>query len=97
MPDDVDGWVLFDVAARTASGAVGGGVSDLGDIVMVSSVCDARDRGVLHARSMIARLSAHGVWWVDGVRPAGLAVLPGAARSPGAAPGEGEFVDQTGE
>ncbi|MEV1321493.1 ArsO family NAD(P)H-dependent flavin-containing monooxygenase [Micromonospora arborensis] len=66
MPDDIDGRVLFDLAARKASGGAGGGVSDLGDIVMVPSVRDARDRGVLHARSMIARLTAHGVWWADG-------------------------------
>ncbi|MEH0929775.1 ArsO family NAD(P)H-dependent flavin-containing monooxygenase [Micromonospora sp. CPCC 205558] len=66
MPDDVDGRVLFDVAARKASGAAGGGVSDLGDIVMVPSVVDARERGVLHAREMFTRLSAHGVCWADG-------------------------------
>ncbi|MBM0230420.1 hypothetical protein JNW91_00180 [Micromonospora sp. STR1_7] len=41
-------------------------MSDLGDIVMVPSVRDARKRGMLHARSMIARLSARSVCWADG-------------------------------
>ncbi|MEU0077615.1 ArsO family NAD(P)H-dependent flavin-containing monooxygenase [Micromonospora tulbaghiae] len=66
MPDDVDGRVLFGVATRKAAGGAGGGVSDLGDIVMVPSVRDARDRGVLQARPMFARLTAHGVRWPDG-------------------------------
>ncbi|MFU8875456.1 ArsO family NAD(P)H-dependent flavin-containing monooxygenase [Micromonospora sp. SL4-19] len=66
MPDDVDGRVLFGVATRAAAGGAGGGVSDLGDIVMVPSVRDARDREVLHARPMFARLTAHGARWPDG-------------------------------
>ena len=66
MPDDVDGRVLFGVATRKAAGGAGGSVSDLGDIVMVPSVRDARDRGVLQARPMFARLTAHGVLWPDG-------------------------------
>ncbi|MEU4791299.1 ArsO family NAD(P)H-dependent flavin-containing monooxygenase [Micromonospora tulbaghiae] len=66
MPDDVDGRVLFGVATRKAAGGAGGGVSDLGDIVMVPSVRDARDRGVLHSRPMFVRLTEHGVRWADG-------------------------------
>ncbi|MER6591177.1 ArsO family NAD(P)H-dependent flavin-containing monooxygenase [Micromonospora purpureochromogenes] len=66
MPDDVDGRVLFGVATRTAAGGAGGSVSDLGDIVMVPVVRAVRDRGVLHARPMFARLTAHGVLWSDG-------------------------------
>ncbi|MFI6162973.1 ArsO family NAD(P)H-dependent flavin-containing monooxygenase [Micromonospora haikouensis] len=65
MPDDVDGRVLFEVATRTAAGGPGGSVSDLGDIVMVPSVRDAREREVLRARPMIARLTAHGACWPD--------------------------------
>ncbi|WP_204342034.1 ArsO family NAD(P)H-dependent flavin-containing monooxygenase [Micromonospora terminaliae] len=66
MPDDVDGRVLFGVATRKAAGGAGGGVSDLGDIVMVPSVREARDRAVLHARPMFARLTDRGVRWADG-------------------------------
>ncbi|MFC7547414.1 ArsO family NAD(P)H-dependent flavin-containing monooxygenase [Plantactinospora sp. GCM10030261] len=66
MPDDVDGRVLFGVATRKAAGGAGEGVSDLGDIVMVPSVRDARDRGVLHSRPMFARLTERGVRWADG-------------------------------
>ncbi|WP_431932184.1 ArsO family NAD(P)H-dependent flavin-containing monooxygenase [Micromonospora sp. RP3T] len=66
MPDDVDARVLFGVATRKAAGAAGESVSDLGDIVMVPSVRDARDRGVLRSRPMCARLTEHGVRWADG-------------------------------
>ncbi|WBC13759.1 ArsO family NAD(P)H-dependent flavin-containing monooxygenase [Micromonospora sp. WMMA1998] len=67
MPDDVDGRVLFGVATRKAAGGSGESVGDLGDIVMVPSVRDARDRGVLHSRPMFARLTEHGVRWADGI------------------------------
>ncbi|MBC9001755.1 ArsO family NAD(P)H-dependent flavin-containing monooxygenase, partial [Micromonospora aurantiaca (nom. illeg.)] len=66
MPDDVDGRVLFGVATRKAAGGAGDSVSDLGDIVMVPTVRDARTRGMLRARPMFARLTAHGVRWPDG-------------------------------
>ncbi|GGL93405.1 ArsO family NAD(P)H-dependent flavin-containing monooxygenase [Micromonospora yangpuensis] len=66
MPDDVDGRVLFGVATRKAAGAAGGGVSELGDIVMVPSVREARDCGVLHPRPMFVRLTERGVRWADG-------------------------------
>ncbi|MFR9775750.1 ArsO family NAD(P)H-dependent flavin-containing monooxygenase [Micromonospora sp. MS34] len=75
MPDDVDGRVLFGVATRKAAGGAGGGVSDLGDIVMVPGVREARDRGVLHARPMFARLTAHGVRWPDGTEQPCAAVI----------------------
>ncbi|WP_406046528.1 NAD(P)/FAD-dependent oxidoreductase [Micromonospora sp. NBC_00898] len=67
MPDDVDGRVLFGVATRHAAqdGVAGGGVAGLGDIVMVPSVRDARDRGVLHAQPMFQRLTPHGIAWPD--------------------------------
>ncbi|WP_435090677.1 ArsO family NAD(P)H-dependent flavin-containing monooxygenase [Micromonospora aurantiaca (nom. illeg.)] len=75
MPDDVNGRVLFGVATRKASGGAGGGVSDLGDIVMVPSVREGRDRGILHARPVFARLTARGVRWADGAAEACDAVI----------------------
>ncbi|MEP6560828.1 MAG: ArsO family NAD(P)H-dependent flavin-containing monooxygenase [Nakamurella sp.] len=71
LPDDVDGRVLFDLAsARSAALAAGrgddGGVSALGDIVMIPTVRDARDRGVLTSRPMFRALTNTGVTWADG-------------------------------
>lgn len=70
MPDDVDGRVLFDVAARRQAaqraGADADGVSAPGDIVLVSSVREARERGVLRAGSMFDRVTPDGVAWNDG-------------------------------
>ena len=70
MPDDVDGRVLFDVATRREAARRAGtdsdGVSGLGDIVMVPSVREARDRGVLQAHPMFDRLTRVGVAWNDG-------------------------------
>ncbi|MQA02267.1 MAG: NAD(P)-binding protein [Streptosporangiales bacterium] len=70
MPDDVDGRILFDVATRREAtqrdGADTAGVGGLGDIVMVPSVLDARERGVLHAPPMFQRLTRGGVTWDHG-------------------------------
>lgn len=70
MPDDVDGRVLFDVASRREAarrhGVESAGVAALGDVVMVPSVREARDRGVLQVRPMFQRLSADGAAWADG-------------------------------
>ena len=41
----------------------------------MASVRDARDRGVLHARSMFARLTREGVAWADGTTLACDAVI----------------------
>ncbi len=70
LPDDVDGRELF-AAARARirareEGREHPGVAGLGDIVMVPSVREARDRGVLEARSMFTRLTRDGVAWADG-------------------------------
>lgn len=71
LPDAVDGRVLFERATerwmaaqqgRTLEQPVGG----LGDIVVIASVADARERGVLQARRAFARMTAHGVVWPDG-------------------------------
>lgn len=70
LPDDVDGRALF-AAARARiealeQGRDHAGVAGLGDIVMVAGVKDARDRGVLKAQPMFARLTATGAAWADG-------------------------------
>ncbi|WP_344042630.1 ArsO family NAD(P)H-dependent flavin-containing monooxygenase [Nocardioides panacihumi] len=70
LPDDVDGRALFATArARIRALEVGReheGIAGLGDIVMVASVRDARDRGVLVAEAMFERLLPAGVAWADG-------------------------------
>ena len=70
LPDDVDGRVLFATArARIralSEGREHAGVAGLGDIVMVPSVLDARERGALKAHPMFTRLTATGVAWADG-------------------------------
>ncbi|WP_427893473.1 ArsO family NAD(P)H-dependent flavin-containing monooxygenase [Kribbella sp. GL6] len=71
LPDDVDGRALFEIAtkrhqARLRGQADTGGVGGLGDIVMVESVRDARNRDVLHARRPFTHLIDHGVRWDDG-------------------------------
>ncbi|GAB2874445.1 ArsO family NAD(P)H-dependent flavin-containing monooxygenase [Nocardioides pacificus] len=79
LADDVDGRVLFATArARIqalAEGREHAGVGGLGDIVMVDSVKDARDRGALVARPMFASLTATGVAWVDGTEQAADTVI----------------------
>ena len=79
LPDDVDGRVLFATArARIEAleeGREHAGVAGLGDIVMVDSVKDARERGVLHAQPMFTRLTADGVAWADGTTLACDAVI----------------------
>jgi putative flavoprotein involved in K+ transport len=70
LPDDVDGRALFAAARRRIEALREGrdhpGVAGLGDIVMVPSVRDARDRGVLEAMPMFTRLTPSGVGWADG-------------------------------
>jgi putative flavoprotein involved in K+ transport len=78
LPDDVDGRALFATArARIQAleeGRAHAGVGGLGDIVMVASVKDARDRGVLKAQPMFSRL-ATGVAWADGTEQEADAVI----------------------
>ena len=70
LPDDVDGRALFAAATERIEalreGRQHAGVAGLGDVVMVESVRDARDRGVLVARPMFSRLTAGGVVSPDG-------------------------------
>ncbi|MGW7481878.1 ArsO family NAD(P)H-dependent flavin-containing monooxygenase [Nonomuraea muscovyensis] len=64
LPDELDGRALFALATRRAEG--GAGIGDLGDIVVVPPVREARDRGVLKAEPMFSRITAEGVAWPDG-------------------------------
>ena len=79
LADDVDGRALF--AAATAriealrKGHQHAGVGGLGDVVMVQSVRDARDRGDLRAQPMFSRLTATGVGWPDGTTTAADAII----------------------
>jgi thioredoxin reductase len=70
LHDDVDGRVLFATARARIKALEEGrdhaGVAGLGDIVMVASVKDARDRGVLKPQPLFSRLTATGVGWADG-------------------------------
>ncbi|WP_440106742.1 ArsO family NAD(P)H-dependent flavin-containing monooxygenase [Streptosporangium sp. H16] len=70
LPDEVDGKALFDLATRRHHAALAGesatGISDLGDIVAVPAVRQARDRGALKAEPMFSRITPHGVAWSDG-------------------------------
>ena len=72
LPDDIDGHDLFAIATRRrreldAGGGDSAGVMGLGDIVMVPSVREARERGVLCAEPMFDRLVREGVAWGDRV------------------------------
>jgi cation diffusion facilitator CzcD-associated flavoprotein CzcO len=79
LPDDVDGRALFATArARIKAleeGREHAGVGVLGDIVIVASVRDARDRGVLKANPMFDRLIPDGVAWADGTQQRADAVI----------------------
>jgi cation diffusion facilitator CzcD-associated flavoprotein CzcO len=70
FPEDVDGRALFATARARINAVQEGrdhpGVAGLGDIVMVASVREARDRGALKAQPMFARLTSRGVAWADG-------------------------------
>ncbi|MCG7371648.1 ArsO family NAD(P)H-dependent flavin-containing monooxygenase [Pseudomonas luteola] len=71
LPDDVDGYVLFERATERWRALQEGRVWDelaggLGDIVMVPSVKEARTRGVLWAVRPFERFTESGVVWSDG-------------------------------
>lgn len=73
LPDDVDGRVLFDMAsaryyAEQKGEKFDAGKFNLGNIVMVPSVKEARDRNVLQTNGEIAEMYADGVVWDDGSR-----------------------------
>lgn len=71
LPDDVDGRVLFDQASAKYYAEKKGEKFDmskynLGNIVMVPSVKEARERGVLHAKGQFEKFHEKGVVWEDG-------------------------------
>jgi putative flavoprotein involved in K+ transport len=67
LPDDVDGRVLFERAvARMKAGPTDLPVGGIGDIVMVPTVKEARDRGDLGSLRPFERVTADGVVWPDG-------------------------------
>jgi putative flavoprotein involved in K+ transport len=79
LPDDVDGRYLFDQATALYRAQKEGrpppAPADLGDIVMVPPVREARDRGVLRAVRPFVRMTERGVVWPDGREEAVDAVL----------------------
>ena len=79
LPDDVDGRVLFATATASVQAKREGrehqGVGGLGDIVMTSSVREARKRGALQAQPMFTHLTEAGVAWAGGTDQAADAVI----------------------
>jgi glycine/D-amino acid oxidase-like deaminating enzyme len=79
LPDHVDGRYLFDQATELYRAQKDGRPppprADLGDIVMVPAVRDARDRGVLRAVRPFVRMTERGVVWPDGREEAVDAVI----------------------
>ncbi|ADR22607.1 monooxygenase [Marivirga tractuosa] len=71
LPDDVDGRVLFDQASAKYYAEKKGEKFDaskynLGNIVMVPSVKEARKRDVLHSKGQFKAFTESGVLWVNG-------------------------------
>ena len=75
LPDDVDGRVLFDVASAKYHTMKEGkefnsAQYNVGNIVMVPAVKEARERGVLKTRSTFQSMIEDGVVWPDGSQEA---------------------------
>jgi cation diffusion facilitator CzcD-associated flavoprotein CzcO len=73
LPDDVDGFYLFNVATAKYNAEKKGiqfnsASYDLGNIVMVPSVKEARSRGVLNSSGSFESMYENGVVWSDGRR-----------------------------
>lgn len=71
LPDDVDGRVLFNVASAKYYAEQKGekfdpGKYNLGHIVMVPTVIDARERGVLESSGRFTSIHENGVVWETG-------------------------------
>lgn len=71
LPDDVDGRVLFNVATAKYNAEKEGNKFEpkdynLGNIVMVPTVKEARDRGVLKSKGSFKEFTENGVVWEDG-------------------------------
>lgn len=68
LPDDIDGRYLFDSATRKFLDLCDNRKSNnLGNIVMVDAVKEARERGVLESRPPFEAFYEKGVIWPDGV------------------------------
>lgn len=71
LPDDVDGRYLFEQANRKYQDYLKDEVSEdsysISDIVMLDSVKEARNRGVLHSRLSTFVFTKNGVKWEDGL------------------------------
>jgi thioredoxin reductase len=73
LPDDVDGFYLFNLAtakyhAERKGEAFQAENYSLGNIVMVPSVKEARERNVFISEGMFDKLNTQGVIWSDGVK-----------------------------
>lgn len=73
LPDEVDGFYLFNVASAKYNAEKQGipfnAVNyDLGNIVMVPPVKEARSRGVLNSSGSFESISENGVVWSDGTK-----------------------------
>src|SRR5690606_7073281 len=71
LADDVDGRVLFlrateRLKAQQEGRNVEQPIGGLGDIVMIDSVKEARERGVLQSKRPFSAFTEHGVMWEDG-------------------------------
>ena len=73
LPDDVDGYYLFNLATAKYHAEKKGEIFQaenysLGNIVMVPSVKEARERNVFISEGMFDKLDAQGVVWSNGVK-----------------------------
>jgi putative flavoprotein involved in K+ transport len=79
LPDHIDGRYLFDQATELyralKEGRPAPPPADLGDVVMVQPVREARERGVLRAVRPFVRMTEAGVVWADGREDAADAVV----------------------
>jgi len=69
LPDHVDGRFLFDAASQMYEAKMQGKTyksPTLVDVVMVASVKDARERGVLKSYPPFEKFNVHGIVWHDG-------------------------------
>ncbi|MFZ5973599.1 MAG: ArsO family NAD(P)H-dependent flavin-containing monooxygenase [Bacteroidota bacterium] len=69
LPDEVDGRYLFDAATQMYNAKMQGKTyqpPSLGDVVMVPSVKDARQRNVLHSVRPFKGFTTYGLLWDDG-------------------------------
>jgi putative flavoprotein involved in K+ transport len=80
LPDDVDGYVLFNMASAKYHAEKEGKPYEaanynIGNVVMVPSVKEARERGVLHSSGSFNELYEQGVIWADGKKEAFDAII----------------------